>query len=182
MFRLREKKTKMVYCQDYQRLKRKDNGSKIDFPRGTFKPKTKISKKESLFLRYGNSISQKSQSTIADGWEPLTFHRLSELKMQDIANQLSLPLRLKCLFLLDQKRNSSPITHLSSPAANCDRITASGKVTDLGLKCESIQGMNFILFFSGASTLYIYSLGDHIFTKVVLPTTLLSVLLTTCII
>lgn len=87
--RLSEEKTKMVYCQDYRRPKRKDYGKKFDFLGFTFKPKTIISKNGGLFLGYGSTISQKAQSRIIEGWKQLNLHRLSELTMQDIANQVN---------------------------------------------------------------------------------------------
>jgi RNA-directed DNA polymerase len=87
--RLSEEKTKMVYCQDYRRPKRKDYGKKFDFLGFTFKPKTVVSKKGGLFLGYGSTISQKAQTRIIEGWKQLNWHRLSELTMQDIANQVN---------------------------------------------------------------------------------------------
>jgi RNA-directed DNA polymerase len=87
--RLSEEKTKMVYCQDYRRPKKKDYGKKFDFLGFTFKPTTIISNKGGLFLGYGFTISQKSQSRIIEGWKQLNWHRRSELTIQDIANQVN---------------------------------------------------------------------------------------------
>ncbi|WP_218152514.1 group II intron reverse transcriptase/maturase [Mucilaginibacter sp. OK283] len=87
--RLSEEKTKMVYCQNYRRPKRKDYGKKFDFLGFTFKPKPIISKKGGLFLGYGSTISQKAQSRIIEGWKQLRWHRRSDLTMQDIADQIN---------------------------------------------------------------------------------------------
>jgi RNA-directed DNA polymerase len=38
--RLNEEKTKVVYCQDYRRAKRKKFGSKFDFLGFSFKPRS----------------------------------------------------------------------------------------------------------------------------------------------
>lgn len=87
--RLSEEKTKMVYCQNYRRPKKKDYGKKFDFLGFTFKPTTMISNKGGLFLGYGFTISQKAQSRIIEGWKQLNWHRRSELTIQDIANQVN---------------------------------------------------------------------------------------------
>jgi group II intron reverse transcriptase/maturase len=87
--RLSEEKTKMVYCQNYRRPKKKDYGKKFDFLGFTFKPTTTISKKGGLFLGYGFTISQKAQSRIIEGWKQLNWHRRSDLTIQDIANQVN---------------------------------------------------------------------------------------------
>jgi len=87
--RLSEEKTRMVYCQDYRRPRKKDYGKKFDFLGFTFKPKTLVSKKGGLFLGYGSVISQKAQTRIVEGWKELGWHRRSELTMQDIARQVN---------------------------------------------------------------------------------------------
>lgn len=84
--RLSEEKTKVVYCQNYRRPKRKDYGKKFDFLGFTFKPKTIASNRGGLFLGYGCAISQKSQTRIVEGWKQLNLHRRSDLTIQDIAN------------------------------------------------------------------------------------------------
>ena len=88
--RLSEEKTKVVYCQDYRRPKKKDYGKKFDFLGFTFKPKTIPSKRGGLFLGYGCAISQKSQTRIVEGWKQLNLHRRSDLTIQEIANQVNL--------------------------------------------------------------------------------------------
>jgi len=69
--RLSEEKTKMVYCQDYRRPKKKNYGKKFDFLGFTFKPKTASSNKGGLFLEYGwchqskiaNTANQRLETT-----------------------------------------------------------------------------------------------------------------------
>jgi RNA-directed DNA polymerase len=87
--RLSEEKTKVVYCQDYRRPKKKDYGKKFDFLGFTFKPKTIPSNRGGLFLGYGCAISQKSQTRIVEGWKQLNLHRRSDLTIQEIANQVN---------------------------------------------------------------------------------------------
>lgn len=87
--RLSEEKTKMVYCQDYRRPKRKDYGKKFDFLGFTFKPKTVVSKNGRMFVGYGCAISQKAQTRIIEGWRQLNWHRRSELSIQDIAKEVN---------------------------------------------------------------------------------------------
>lgn len=84
--RLSEEKTKMVYCQDYRRPKKKDYGKKFDFLGFTFKPRPLPSKRGGMFLGYGCAISQKAQTRITEGWKQLKLHRRSELTIQDIAD------------------------------------------------------------------------------------------------
>jgi len=87
--RLSEEKTKVVYCQDYRRPKKKDYGKKFDFLGFTFKPKTIPSNNGGLFLGYGCAISQKSQTRIVEGWKGLNLHRRSDLTIQEIAKQVN---------------------------------------------------------------------------------------------
>ena len=91
--RLSEEKTKMVYCQDYRRPKKKDYGKKFDFLGFTFKPRTVASKRGGSFVGYGCAISQKAQTRIVEGWKQLNLHRRSDLTIQDIANQVNSQMR-----------------------------------------------------------------------------------------
>jgi len=89
--RLNDEKTKMVYCQDYRRVKKKGFVKKFDFLGFTFKPRlipSKI-KKGGMFLGYGCAISQAAQSRIIEEWKKLNWHRRSTLSIQDIANQVN---------------------------------------------------------------------------------------------
>jgi RNA-directed DNA polymerase len=91
--RLSEEKTKVVYCQDYRRVKRKQFGNKFDFLGFTFKPRAIPSSKGGLFLSYGCAISQTAQTRILTGWKQLKWHRRSDLTLQDIANQVNIQMR-----------------------------------------------------------------------------------------
>lgn len=91
--RLNEEKTKMVYCQDYRRHKRKDYAKKFDFLGFTFKPQSIPSKRVGeQFVGYGCSISQKAQSRITKGWKELNWHR-RKMSIQDIANEVNPQMR-----------------------------------------------------------------------------------------
>jgi group II intron reverse transcriptase/maturase len=91
--RLSDEKTKVVYCQDYRRPKKKEYVKKFDFLGFTFKPKTILSNRGGLFLGYGCAISQKSQTRIVEGWKQLNLRRRSDLTIQDIANQVNLQMQ-----------------------------------------------------------------------------------------
>jgi RNA-directed DNA polymerase len=89
--RLNEEKTKMVYCQNYCRMKKSSFGKKFDFLGFTFKPRLIPSKtrKGTMFLGYGCAISQSSQSRLIAEWKRQNWHRRSTLSIQDIANQVN---------------------------------------------------------------------------------------------
>ena len=89
--RLNEEKTRMVYCQDYRRVKKSGFGKKFDFLGFTFKARLIPSKnrKGTLFLGYGCAISQSAQSRLVTEWKRQNWHRRSTLSIQDIANQVN---------------------------------------------------------------------------------------------
>ena len=87
--RLNEEKTKIVYCQDYRRQKRKDYRKKFDFLGFTFKPQPAVSKRGGLFLGYGCGISQVSETRIVKGWKEQKFHLRSPLTIQEIAAKIN---------------------------------------------------------------------------------------------
>ena len=91
--RLNEEKTKVVYCQDYRRAKRKEFGSKFDFLGFSFKPRSIPSNKGGLFLSFGSAISQSAQTRILTGWKHQNWHRRSDLTLQDIANYINIRMR-----------------------------------------------------------------------------------------
>ena len=91
--RLNEEKTKVVYCQDYRRAKRKEFGSKFDFLGFSFKPRSIPSNKGGLFLSFGCAISQSAQTRILTGWKQQNWHRRSDLTLQDIANHVNIRMR-----------------------------------------------------------------------------------------
>ena len=92
---LNEEKTKMVYCRDYRRVKKKGFGKKFDFLGFTFKPCSVASKGGggSMFLGYGCAISQSSQTRITQGWAKLNWHRRSTLTIQEIAGKVNPQMR-----------------------------------------------------------------------------------------
>ncbi len=87
---LNEGKTKLVYCQDYRRVKKKSFGKKFDFLGFTFKPYPVPSKRNGggIFLGYGCAISQSAQTRIMRGWAKLNWHRRKHLSIQEIAVQV----------------------------------------------------------------------------------------------
>lgn len=87
--RLNEEKTKIVYCQDYRRKRRKDYKKKFDFLGFTFKPQEQISKHGGTFLGYGCEISQNAQRRIVEGWKKQNFHLQSTLTIQEIATEIN---------------------------------------------------------------------------------------------
>jgi RNA-directed DNA polymerase len=89
--RLNDEKTKVVYCQDYRRVKKSSFGKKFDFLGFTFKPRLIPSKnrKGGMFLGYGFAISQAAQSRLIEEWKKLNFHRRSTMTIQDIANEVN---------------------------------------------------------------------------------------------
>lgn len=92
---LNEEKTKLVYCQDYRRVKKKSFGKKFDFLGFTFKPCSVASKRGggSMFLGYGCAISQSSQTRIIQGWAKQNWHRRSTLTIQEIASEVNPQMR-----------------------------------------------------------------------------------------
>lgn len=91
--RLNEEKTKVVYCQNYRRNKRKDYGKKFDFLGFTFKPRSVESKRDTgRFLGYDCSISQAAQSRIMESWRELDWLR-RQLSLQDIAAEINVQMK-----------------------------------------------------------------------------------------
>ena len=92
--RLSEEKTKITYCQDYRRKKRKDYPKKFDFLGHTFKPMTKKSNRNTgVFLGFDCEMSMKARTRIIEQWKALDFQRISTIKLQDIATMLNLQSR-----------------------------------------------------------------------------------------
>jgi len=85
--RLNEEKTKIVYCQDYRRKRRKDYKKKFDFLGFTFKPQAIPSKFGGVYLGYGCEISQASQARIVKGWKKL--HLRTPITIQEIATEIN---------------------------------------------------------------------------------------------
>jgi len=88
--RLSEEKTKITYCQDYRREKRKDYPKKFDFLGYSFKPMSKKSKRNTgVFLGFDCEMSMKARTRIIEQWETIDFHRTSTLTLQNIAEKLN---------------------------------------------------------------------------------------------
>jgi hypothetical protein len=87
--RLSEEKTKIIYCQDYRRVKRRDYPKSFDFLGHSFKPMTQKSKRGGLFLGFNCEISMKSRSRIIDSWKEMDFHRNSSLTFEKLAIKLN---------------------------------------------------------------------------------------------
>jgi len=90
--RLNEEKTKIVYCQDYRRPKRKDYAKKFDFLGFTFQPRSTKSKRGGRYLAYYPAISRKSESRIMQSWQQVDWHR-RDLSLHDIAAEVNVQMR-----------------------------------------------------------------------------------------
>lgn len=92
--RLNDGKTKLVYCQNFHRRRRKDFPKKFDFLGFTFKPQSVPSKRPEggQFLGYDCSISQTAQTRIKKSWKELNWHR-RKMTIQDIANEVNPQIR-----------------------------------------------------------------------------------------
>lgn len=86
--RLNEEKTKIVYCQDYRREKKRYT-KKFDFLGFRFQPRTKKSIRGGLFLGYDCEISPKSRQRIVKSWRELSFHSWSRTTAQELANKFN---------------------------------------------------------------------------------------------
>lgn len=88
--RLSEEKTKITYCQDHRRERRKDYPKEFDFLGHTFKPMSKKSNRNSgVFLGFDCQMSMKSRSRIIATWKEMDFQRESTWTLQDLANLLN---------------------------------------------------------------------------------------------
>ena len=87
--RLSEAKTKITYCQDYRRAKRKDYAKKFDFLGHSFKPMVKKSNRSGVFLGYDCEISMKARTRIISDWKAMDFQRNSTLSVQKLAEKLN---------------------------------------------------------------------------------------------
>ena len=87
---MNEEKTKIVYCKDYKR-KEKHPNNKFDFLGFTFKARTK--KGIDLFLGFDAGISIKSRKKISEELRRRRFHRLTNLKLNEISRVLNMKIR-----------------------------------------------------------------------------------------
>jgi len=85
-----EKKTKIVYCQDYKRA-RMNKPKKFDFLGFSFRPRSFRSKQKGgrFFLGYDCAISIGSRKRILSELRGLKFHRWSTVTIEDLAKQLN---------------------------------------------------------------------------------------------
>lgn len=93
--RLNETKTQIVYCKDYRRKEKKEYRNKFDFLGFSFKPTVYRSKRKegSVFLGYGCEMSQKSIIRIVNDWRKASWHRQSDLTIQEIAMRINTQMR-----------------------------------------------------------------------------------------
>lgn len=89
---LNEKKTKIVYCQDYRRKKR-DYRVKFDFLGFSFQPRTTKSQRGGLFLGYDCAISTASEKQIIEQLSSMKFHRWSNESIEYIASMVNPKIR-----------------------------------------------------------------------------------------
>jgi len=90
--RLNEDKTKIVYCQDYRRVK-KQYCKKFDFLGFRFQPRPSKSKRFGMFLGYDCAISPIARKRIATRWKQLKFTRWTSSTIQQIADLVNPILR-----------------------------------------------------------------------------------------
>lgn len=83
--RLNEEKTKIVYCQNYQREKRHYR-KRFDFLGYRFRPRSYPSKQGGMVLGYDCGISPSASKRIAKEWRALKFHRWMGSTLPDLAN------------------------------------------------------------------------------------------------
>ena len=91
--RLNEQKTKIVYCQDYRRPKRKDCNKQFNFLGFSFQPVWNKSNRGGMFLGYNCVMSISSQTRIAQEIKATRFHRWTTAEIEDIADMLNPKLR-----------------------------------------------------------------------------------------
>ncbi len=94
--RLNEEKTKIVYCQNGRREKKKNCNKKFDFLGFTFKPQRSTYKLRGTlipFLGFDCTISQKARTRIIAGWKELKIHRQSTQTIQEIATMVNPQMR-----------------------------------------------------------------------------------------
>lgn len=89
---LNEKKTKVVYCQDYRREK-KDYPVKFDFLGFSFQPRPAKSKDGGLYLSYDCAISLASEKRIVETIRTSKFQKWTNATIEEIAFQFNPQLR-----------------------------------------------------------------------------------------
>lgn len=87
-----EKKTKVVYCQDYRRQK-KDYGVKFDFLGFSFQPRPARSKEGGVFLGYDCAISIASEKRIVETIRDSNLSKWTNATIEEIASEFNPQLR-----------------------------------------------------------------------------------------
>jgi len=87
-----EKKTKLVYCQDYRRQK-KDYPVKFNFLGFSFQPRLTPSRKSGAFLAYDCAISIESEQRIVETIRQSNFQRWTNATIEEIAFEFNPRLR-----------------------------------------------------------------------------------------
>ena len=85
-------KTKIVYCQNYQRPKLQGKSKTFDFLGFSYRPMSIPSKKGGMFLGYGNEISKKSYSKIVGTIRETHFDQWAK-SWDDIVKLLNVKIR-----------------------------------------------------------------------------------------
>lgn len=83
-----EKKTKLVYCQNYRREKQ-DYPVKFDFLGFSFQPRMRPSYKGGVYLSYDCAISSDSEKRIVETIRQSHFQRRSNATLEEIASEFN---------------------------------------------------------------------------------------------
>ena len=83
-----EQKTKIVYCQNYRRMK-KDYKVKFDFLGFSFQPRLAVSQRGGMYLSYNCAISIAAEKRIVSVIRESKFVRWTEATLKDIAAEFN---------------------------------------------------------------------------------------------
>ena len=86
---LNEQKTKIVYCQDYRRARRKDCKKQFNFLGFSFQPVWNKSNRVGMFLGYNCVMSPSSRKRVNAEIKSTRFHRWTTATIEDIAEMLN---------------------------------------------------------------------------------------------
>lgn len=92
--RLNDEKTKIVYCQDYRREK-KHYRKKFDFLGFSFQPRSIKSNRQEggMFVGYDCAISSSSRKRITEEIKRTSFHKWSDVPIEELAKKFNSKLR-----------------------------------------------------------------------------------------
>jgi len=85
---INEQKTKIVYCQNYRRLK-KDYKVKFDFLGFSFQPRLAVSKRGGMYLSFNCAISIAAEKRILSVIRESKFARWTKATLDDIASEFN---------------------------------------------------------------------------------------------